>query len=372
MGLAEGRNRVRGPGLPARQVGLKEVAEHLGLSVATVSRVLNRSATANRISTRTQDLVWAAAEAMQYEPNQLARALRRKKTYTMGVMVPEISEGYAASVLSGIEGALLQSGYFYFVVSHHHRADLLREYPRLLLSRAVEGLIAIDTPLERNLPIPVVAVSGHQRMENVTNLELDHTTAVRMALTHLYGLGHRQIAFMKGQEFSSDTHDRWSAIEQIAQELGLAIDARLCVQLEGIEGGSDSGYQATGRLLERGVPFTAIFAFNDHSAIGAIARLKEHGVEIPQHVSVVGFDDIPSARTNNPSLTTVRQPLRTMGETAANALLNYIEPPETPTGTRKGMPATLVVQADFVIRNSTAAVPSASPLLTPPVRLMSG
>jgi LacI family transcriptional regulator len=351
--LVERRDRGRGSDLPASPVGLKEVAERLGLSVATVSRVLSRSAVANRISARTQDLVWAAAEAMQYEPNHLARALRRKKTYTMGVMVPEISEGYSASVLSGIESALLQSGYFYFVVSHHHRADLLREYPRLLLSRAVEGLIAIDTPLERRLPIPVVAVSGHQHMENVTNLELDHTTAVRMALSHLFDLGHRKIAFIKGQEFSSDTHYRWSAIEQISHELGLAVDPRLCVQLEGTEAGSDPGYEATARLLDRlldrhldrRLPFTAIFAFNDHSAIGAIARLKEHGLEIPQDISVVGFDDIPSART------TVRQPLRSMGEMAANALLSWIEPQA-----RKEMPATLIVQPDFVVRNSTASV----------------
>lgn len=350
MRLAERRDRNRGSEIQAGPVGLKEIAEHLGLSIATVSRVLNRSAAANRISARTQDLVWEAAEAMQYEPNHLARALRRKKTFTMGVMVPEISEGYAASVLSGIEAALVQSGYFYFVVSHHHRADLLREYPRLLLSRAIEGLIAIDTPLERCLPIPVVAVSGHQRMENVTNLELDHTTAVRMALSHLHKLGHRQIAYIKGQEFSSDTHARWSAIEQINQELGLIIDPRLCVQLEGIEAGSVPAYYATGRLLEKRAPFTAIFAFNDHSAIGAIARLKENGLHVPRDVSVVGFDDIPSAQTNDPSLTTVRQPLRAMGETAANALLGYI-------GTRdKQMPATLTVQPDFVIRNSTAAV----------------
>lgn len=361
--LAERRgDRGQGSELPARTVGLKEVAEHLGVSVATVSRVLNRSATANRISTRTQDLVWAAAEAMQYEPNHLARALRRKKTYTMGVMVPEISEGYSASVLSGIEGTLLQSGYFYFVVSHHHRADLLREYPRLLLARAIEGLIAIDTPLDRHLPIPVVAVSGHQRMENVTNLELDHTTAVRMALTHLRELGHRQIAFIKGQEFSSDTHFRWSAIEQVSQELGLSIDPCLCVQLEGTEAGSDPGYQATVRLLERRVPFTAIFAFNDHSAIGALARLKEHGLQIPQDVSVVGFDDIPSAQTNNPSLTTVRQPLRAMGEMAANALLRYIDPQQGLQACEE-MPPALTVKPDFIVRNSTAAVPSESPLL---------
>jgi LacI family transcriptional regulator len=353
--LAERRDRNRGSEPPAGPVGLKKIAEHLGLSVATVSRVLNRSAAANRISTRTQDLVWAAAEAMQYEPNHLARALRRKKTFTMGVMVPEISEGYAACVLSGIEAALVQSGYFYFVVSHHHRADLLREYPRLLLSRAVEGLIAIDTPLERSLPIPAVAVSGHQRMENVTNLELDHTTAVRMALTHLYELGHRQIAYIKGQEFSSDTHARWSAIEQISRELGLGIDPRLCVQLEGTEAGSEPAYHATSCLLERRVPFTAIFAFNDQSAIGAIARLKQDGFRIPQDISIVGFDDIPGAQTNDPSLTTVRQPLRAMGEMAAQALLRYIESKD-----RNPMPPTLAVQPDFVIRNSTAAAPDKS------------
>ena len=203
-------------------------------------------------------------------------------------------------------------------------------------------------------------------MENVTNLELDHTTAVRMALTHLHQLGHRKIAFIKGQEFSSDTHLRWSAIEQISQELGLVIDPRLCVQLEGTEAGSDPGYQATVRLLERRVPFTAIFAFNDHSAIVAIARLKEHGLEIPQHVSVVGFDDIPSARTNNPSLTTVRQPLRSMGEMAANALLSYIEPrssSQVEAQTRREMPATLTVKPDFIVRNSTARAPEKSPLL---------
>jgi LacI family transcriptional regulator len=276
----------------------------------------------------------------------------------MGVMVPEISEGYSASVLAGIEGALLQSGYFYFVVSHHHRTELLRDYPRLLLSRAVEGLIAIDTPVEPHLPIPVVAVSGHQQMENVTNLELDHITAVRMAMTHLYELGHRHIAFIKGQDFSSDTHLRWSAIEQISQELGLTIDPRLCAQLQGTAAGSDSGYHATSELLGQHVPFTAIFAFNDHSAIGAISRLKEHGLQIPRDVSVVGFDDIPSARTNNPSLTTVCQPLRSMGEMAATALLSYIAPEM-----RKQMPAALVVNPNFVVRNSTAIAPQKSLLL---------
>jgi LacI family transcriptional regulator len=332
-------------------VGLREVAEHLGLSIATVSRVLNRSASAHRISARTQALVLEAAEALRYEPNHLARALRRKKTYTMGVIVPEISEGYSASVLGGIEAVLVQSDYFYLVVSHHHRETLLDRYPRLLLSRGVEGLIAIDTPLARPLPVPVVAVSGHQSMPNVTTLAVDHGTAARMALAHLVDLGHRRIAFIKGQECSSDTQDRWQAIERVGGELGLRVDERLCVQLASPEAGSGPGRVATAELLGRGAPFTAIFAFNDLSAIGAIAELRAHGIAVPRDVSVVGFDDIPGAASHDPALTTVRQPLRSMGEMAAGALLGCLDPAK-----RQEIPAALVVQPEFIVRSSTAPV----------------
>ena len=340
-------------------VTLKELAAHLGLSTATISRVLSRSAAAHRISPATQDRVWAMANAMRYQPNHLARALRRKKTFTMGVMVPEISEGYSATVLSGIGKTLVESGYFYFVVSHHHRADLLREYPRLLLARAIEGLIAIDTPVEPHLPIPVIAVSGHQQLPGVTNLELDHLAAVRLALTHLWQLGHRRIAFIRGQDFSSDTQMRWSAIECVARELGLPLEAGLCVQLQGTDSGNESGNRATAELLQRGLPFSAIFAFNDLAALGAIARLKEMGLNVPGDISVVGFDDIPSARTSDPALTTVRQPLESMGSMAATALLQSLVAED-----RARMPRTLIIQPDFVVRNSTAPVARGGTSLT--------
>jgi LacI family transcriptional regulator len=268
----------------------------------------------------------------------------------MGVMVPEISEGYAANVLSGIEKVLLESGYFYLVVSHHHRTDLLRDYPRLLLARGIEGLIAIDTPVEPHLPIPVVAVSGHQRLPGVTNLELDHIAAVRLALTHLWELGHRSIAFIKGQEFSSDTATRWSAIECVSRELGLSIESALCVQLGGIDAGSEPGYRATAELIQRAVSFSALFAFNDQAALGAISCLKEHGRRVPEEISVVGFDDIPSAGTSDPGLTTVRQPLRCMGAMAATALLQRLE-----SGNSASTLETIVIQPDFIIRRSTAA-----------------
>ena len=142
----------------APSVSLKHLAEHLRLSPATVSLVINRSPAAKSIPHRTQERVRQAARELNYRPNFMARSLRAQRSFTIGVLVPEISEGYAALVLSGIEDHLLDEGYFYFVVSHRHRADLIEEYPRLLQQRAVDGLIAVDTACQDEARIPVEAV----------------------------------------------------------------------------------------------------------------------------------------------------------------------------------------------------------------------
>src|SRR5215471_12702041 len=139
-------------------VSLKALAEHLGLSSATVSLVINRSPAAKSIPPATQERVRQAARELNYRPNLMARSLRQKRSFTIGVIVPEVSEGYAALVLSGIEDYLLQEGYFYFVVSHRHRGDLIDEYPPLLQQRAVEGIIAVDTTLTESSALPVVAI----------------------------------------------------------------------------------------------------------------------------------------------------------------------------------------------------------------------
>ncbi|WP_158749154.1 LacI family DNA-binding transcriptional regulator [Acidobacterium sp. S8] len=327
---------------------LKELARHLGVSQTTVSRVLNGSAKHYRISAETQERVLEEAAKLNYKANVLARSLRSKRSHTIGVMVPEISEGYSTAVLGGIEDVLLLSGYFYFVVSHRHHDDRLREYPSLLLSRAVEGIIAVDTPLHEDLPVPVVAVSDHHHRPAVVNIELDHVLAARYALEHLHGLGHRQIAFIKGQSFSSDTRARWRAICKVAADMDIEVNPNLVTQLDGDGPGIETGRVATATLLDRGVPFTAIFAFNDLAAIGAITVLREAGIQVPEQVSVVGFDDILSAATNNPPLTTVRQPLHEMGRAAASTLLEMIhkEKSEWPKHPIRMLPA-------FVERQST-------------------
>jgi DNA-binding LacI/PurR family transcriptional regulator len=336
---------------------LKELASHLGLSQTTISRVINNSGDTHRISAATQKRVLEAAAELNYKASPLARGLRSRRSQTIGVMVPEISGGYSASVLSGIEDVLLLSGFFYFVVSHHHRVELLRDYPALLLSRAVEGIIAVDSALDVELRVPIVSVSGHLRIPSILNIELDHTLAARYALEHLQKLGHRRIAFIKGQSFSSDTEVRWQSIVKVAAELGIVIDPRLVVALEGDDPTLEPGRVATHKLITVGVPFTAIFAFNDLSAMGAIVALREAGLDVPAQVSVVGFDDVMGASTNNPPLTTVRQPLQEMGRAAATALLQRIRTEKTSEASNLEANSILVLPT-FVERKSTAPATS--------------
>jgi len=255
--------------------------------------------------------------------------------------------------MSGIEDYLLQEGYFYFVASHRHRDDLIDEYPRLFLERSVDGLIAVDTPWSLSLSIPVVTVSGHNQVEGVTNVVLDHEHAAEIALKHLSQLGHRNVAFIKGQEFSSDTEVRWGNIQKIARQLGIPIATALIAQLQGDSPTPQPGYQATKKLLASHKPFTALFAFNDISAMGAIRAFREAGLRVPEDVSVIGFDDIQSAAYQSPALTTVRQPLREMGRIAAEILLRRIRRsnPDAPGGET-------MVEPELVIRDTTSPPPN--------------
>lgn len=365
----------RGAGPQARgAVSLKQLADHLGLSPATVSVVINRSPVADTISPHTKKLILAAARKFNYRPNFFARSLRMQRSLTIGVLVPEVSDGYATTVLSGIEDDLVRAGYFYFVASHHHRADLIDEYPKLFLDRAVDGIIAVDTPWRRQLGVPVVTVSGHNCAPGITNVVLDHERAANLALNHLLGLGHRGIAFIKGQAFSSDTETRWNAILKAAAQLGISVSPELTVQLEGFDASPRLGYKVIAALIKSRPgtagkpPFTALFAFNDISAMGAIRALRESGAHVPEDVSVVGFDDIRGAAYQNPSLTTVRQPLRKMGTIAAEAVLRRIGDGRANGNAGRGVRAgasgggsesraaenEIVVEPELIVRETTA------------------
>jgi DNA-binding LacI/PurR family transcriptional regulator len=170
-----------------------------------------------------------------------------------------------------------------------------------------------------------------------------------MALRHLFELGHRDIAFMKGQPFSSDSTERWTAICEAAKELQLEIQPELTVQIDIDDPTPQVGYPFAKKLLERNRQFTALFAYNDISAIGAIRAFQEDGLMVPRDISVVGFDDIQGAAYNTPSLTTVRQPLVRMGTIAAQMLIERIEG-------REDYPAEIAIEPELIVRESTGAL----------------
>jgi len=342
--------QIRKSRLKSAVVTLKVVAQHVGLTPGTVSAVLNDAPSARSIPQETKNRIHAAAKELDYRPNFFARTLRSKRTYTIGVIAEEIGDSYGSLVISGIEEYLRQKDYFFLTVVHRHNPELLNRYSELLLQRGVEGFITVDLQLNEALLLPTVAVPGHKILPGVTNMVLDHHHAARIALTHLRELGHKDIAFLKGQSFSSDSEDRWQAICHVAEELRIEIKPELTVQIDIADSTPLLGYPFGKRLLERKVPFTALFAYNDISALGAIRAFQEAGRRVPQDISVIGFDDIQGAAFSTPSLTTVRQPLAHMGRLAAETLLARIE------GTQDYLPE-IQIEPELVIRQSTGEPP---------------
>ncbi|MEW6126759.1 MAG: LacI family DNA-binding transcriptional regulator [Acidobacteriota bacterium] len=336
-----------------RSISLKQLAAHVGLSPTTVSFVLNDSPLASTIPQETKDRIFDAARELNYRPNFLARSLRTQRSYTIGVLVPEVSGGYTAGVMNGIEEYLLEKGYFYIVASHRHKPELLDYYPKLFLDRCVEGIIGVDTPIHKPQLLPMVSVSGHEDIKGVTNIVLDHQKAAELAIEYIVRMGHQQLAVIKGQAFSSDTQVRWDTLSNAAKQHNIRINPQLVSSLEGDSPSPEIGYQAAKKLLAAGNPFSAVFAFNDISAIGAISAFREAGFRVPEDISVIGFDDIDSASFHNPPLTTIRQPLRRMGWYAAETLLDRIT-----KGADFHYPEILTVEPKLIIRQSTAAAPA--------------
>jgi LacI family transcriptional regulator len=339
------------------------LAEHLELSQTTVSLVLNNSPSAKSIPQETRTRVIEAAERLNYRPNYFARSLRQSRSMSVGVLAPDLSEGYFTRVMNGVVEELSNAHYFYFTACHEWRSELIESYPRMLVERAVDGFLLLNTPADEiSVPVPVVAISAHGSTPNVTNIVLNHHSAVEQALVHLYGLGHRNIAFIRGPRAIPDSDYRWESIQIVARDMGLRIDPVHVTRIDAAGWSMKTGhhpmapeigYKPMQALLEKSRAFTAIFCFNDIAAIGAIRALRDAGLSVPGDVSVVGFDDILSAAYATPSLTTVRQPLFDMGKRGAEILLDRIANHD------KEYPAEIVMEPEFVVRESTGPAPAA-------------
>jgi DNA-binding LacI/PurR family transcriptional regulator len=328
-------------------VTLKALAERVGLTPGTISAVLNASEASKAIPQHTKDRILVAARELNYQPNFFARTLRSKRTYTVGVIAQEIGDAYSGPIISGIESYLRDRNYFFLTGIHRHDPKLFDQYSQLLLRRGVEGFITIDLNLPHSLPLPTVAIAGHRRYGGVTNIVLDHRRAAELAISHLLELGHERIAFMRGNPASSDSETRWQNICAVADDLDVKVRPELKLQIETEESSPELGYGITKRLLASGEKFTALFAYNDLAAIGAIRAIREAGLEVPTDVSVVGFDDIEAANYHSPTLTTVRQPLKEMGEIAAKTLMQAIE-------SKRGADE-IAIKPQLMVRQSTVA-----------------
>ena len=343
--------------VPPGHVNLKMLAAHLELSQTTVSLVLNNSPSVKSIPQETRDRVIEAAKRLNYRPNYFARSLRQSRSMSVGVLAPDLSEGYFTRVMSGVVQELSHARYFYLTACHEWKRELIEQYPRMLVGRAVDGFLLLNTPADQiDVPVPVVAISAHTVVNNVTNIVLDHHLAVEQALSHLYALGHRRIAFMRGPRAIPDSEFRWKAIQNVAGQIGIKLDPTLVIRIDSAGWSMKSGihpmapeigYKPMQALLEKTRDFSAIFCFNDIAAIGAIRALSDVGLSVPGDVSVVGFDDIQSAAYTTPSLTTVRQPLMEMGRRGAQVLLERISDPD------KQVPAEIVMAPELVVREST-------------------
>jgi LacI family transcriptional regulator len=338
---------------PGQAVSLRTLGEYLNLSPATISLVLNNAPGVRSIPQETRDRVTEAATKFDYRPSFYARSLRKRQTFSVGVLVPDLNDNYVSQVLTGVEEYLIEEGYFYLTASHRRKPDLIEEYPRLLMDRCVEGFILIDTVLAHKMKLPVVAVAGHRKIDGVTNVVLDQRHAAELALRHLYKLGHRKVAFMRGGSHSSDADERWACLMTVAGEMKIEVAPELTVQIKTRVSTPEMGFGPANELVSRGADFTALVCYNDLSAIGAIRAFMNHGLRVPEDVSVVGFDDIQGAAFHNPSLTTIRQPLNQMGTEAARILLQRIRGDEK-------YPDSVGIQPELVIRESTGVPRSLS------------
>jgi len=331
---------------------LKTLANYLELSPTTVSFVISGSPLAAMIAETTRERIWDAAKKLNYRPNVFARYLHTKRTYSVAVLVPDLGDEYSAALVGGIERYLAKKGFFYFVVSHRGAPELMESSPDTLLDRGVEGMIFINTPLHRTLPVPIVAICDITDGPGITRITIDNGEAAALAVGHLVTLGHRDFAVIKGPQGNGDTDDRWRKLQTECRRYGIKIHPDNTEHL-GIypacneRSMSENGFTAAKKLLARKRAFTALLAFNDASAIGAIRAFSDVGLRVPRDVSVIGFDDIPQSSFTVPRLTTIRQPLSSMGELAAETLLDKISG-------NNGAPRLIKIAPELVVRETTA------------------
>ena len=343
---------------------IRDVARESGYSASTVSIVLNSAPLSRYIPNGTKERIQATARRLGYRPNPLARSLRSQRSNIVGVMVFDILDPFCTPILRGLENSLYQANYLSLLADSHNEPQRFERYLEMLLDRRVEGLIVIANWLVTDIKIladltakqiPAVIAGRGIEIANASTVSVDNEGGAALALEHLYGLGHREIAFLRGPKTLASSGQRWKGIRNFAQSAGLRLDAKRFAELpESLDPNSsfDAAVQLTTELLGRGKPFTALMAYDDMTALGALRALKNKGLCVPEDCSVIGFDDVAQASLSVPSLSTVRQPMEAMGSMSVEMILEAVkavsQKREVPIVRRK-------IPAELVVRESTAS-----------------
>ncbi len=300
------------------------VAEAAGVSPSTVSRILNGTA---RVSADKESAVRTAIESLGFSPNPVARGLAGGRTASIGVLTQTVSSPFYGEAHLGIEAALREEGYIPLFVSGHWVEAEERKALDELMSRRVDGVIVLagrlsDRVLQtyaRQSPMVVLgrAISGSQ----AHSLFFDNRAGALMATRHLIEMGHRRIAYIAGDTGHDDAVERLEGYRDGMRQAGLPIDPKLIAKGDFTEQG---GMLAVNRLLDSGIPFTAIACSNDQAAIGALLALNRRNMRVPDDVSIIGFDDVAPARFSIPPLTSVHLSVYRAGEAAARKMLKLL------------------------------------------------
>lgn len=330
---------------------INTVAERAGVSISTISRVLNGR---DRVSAETRARVMAAIRELGYRPSALARGLASKKAQTLGFVIPTLTDPFFMGIVAGVERAAAQSGYS-LLVSCQPRAVKGQSYAKLFNERRVDGLILVGIRLSRadieefqdhHSPVVLIQQTADGLLPSVT---VDNYRGAKSLVEHLIGHGYRRFAYIAGSDYTPDNAERLRAMRETLAAFGLELPDS-CVAAGDYT--HESGYRAMNQLLERGCSPEAVFAANDQMAGDVILAIQERGLRVPGDIAVVGFDDIALARFTNPPLTTVRQPTYEMGYQAARMVLHAIEFPH------ERMPLSVVLPAELVRRQSCGCGPN--------------
>jgi DNA-binding LacI/PurR family transcriptional regulator len=342
-------------------VTIRDIAKATGLSIATVSMVLNKAG--RRIPASTQKLVEQAARDLGYSPNLQARSLRSRRTNSIGVLVFDITDPYCTLIIRGIENTLYDFGYMPVLTDLQNNPERLEQCAQMLMERRVEGLIAIANPVHlgtdlsaaiHQFGVPAVVIGSEVGDALFASVVVDNGAGTAAATQYLLDEGHREIAVIKGPRAMVDSKPRFEGVRETTLKNGIKIRAELVVEIKGKNSSYEEGYQLTEQLLRTGRPFTALVAFDDLTAFAAIGALSSAGIKVPEGCSVIGFDDIPGAAYYNPPLTTVNQHLEIQGNIGAQVIQRLVaSDPMTEAEMRRQ------VAPHLIVRKTTAAVPAA-------------